>query len=127
MAKRGAVRRLAGLHGLGRAAIGLGLTVAPDMTARGWIGEAVDTPGGAVAVRAMGVRDMCLGLGQWQAARRGAPIKPWLRFGALSDLVDFGASAAIGPDALGPMASATMGLAATSTVASLGLAALADA
>jgi hypothetical protein len=127
MAKRGAVRRLAGLHGLSRAAIGFGLAVAPDVTARGWIGEAVDTPGGAVAMRAMGVRDMCIGLGQWRAARRGDPIKPWLRYGALSDLVDFGATAAVGAGQLGPMAAPTMGLAASSSVASLGMAALADA
>jgi hypothetical protein len=127
MAKSGAVRRLAGLQGLARAAIGLGLTAAPGAIARGWIGDAVDTPGGSVAVRAMGVRDMCLGLGQWRAARRGEPIKGWLRYGALSDLVDVGASVAVGPDALGPTARATMGLAATSTAVSLGLAALADA
>jgi hypothetical protein len=117
---------MAAMHGLGRALIGLGLTVAPEQAARGWMGDVVDTPGGSVAVRALGVRDMSLGLGQWLAARGGRPIKPWLRYGALSDLVDAGATALVGPAQLGPMATATVGIAASSTVTSLLLSIAAD-
>ena len=125
MAKLGAVRRLAAMHGLSRAMVGLGLMAAPDLAGRGWMGDVVDTPGGAVAVRALGVRDMCLGLGQWVAARNGRPIKPWLRFGGLSDTVD-GVATAVGGDELGEMAMPVVGVAASSAALSLLLSALAD-
>ncbi len=125
MAKLGAVRRLAAMHGLSRATVGLGLLAAPDLAGRGWMGDAVDTPGGAVAVRALGVRDMCLGLGQWVAARNGRPIKPWLRYGALSDAVD-GAATAAAVDQLGEMAVPVVGIAGGSAAISFLLSALAD-
>jgi hypothetical protein len=114
------------MHGLTRAVIGLGLTVSPDLAGRGWMGDVVDTPGGAVAVRAMGVRDMSLGLGQWLAARGGRPIKPWLSFGGLSDGVAGAASAAAGTDQLGPMAPFVLGIAGSSAALSFLLAATAD-
>jgi hypothetical protein len=114
------------MQGLTRAVVGLGLTVSPDLAARGWMGDVVDTPGGAVAVRALGVRDMSLGLGQWLAARGGRPIKPWLRFGGLSDLVDGSATAAAGTDQLGPMAPVVLGIAGSSAALAFLLSMLAD-
>ncbi len=120
------VRRVASLLGLGRAAIGLAALVAPAASMRGWAGDAVDTPGGTLLARAFGARDAALGLGVHFAARRGLPIKGWLRLSGLCDIADLAATSNGPVDELGEMATPSMGLAALGALSSFALAALAD-
>jgi hypothetical protein len=49
------------LHG-GRVALGAALLIAPQRTARGWVGDLADRPGVQALVRSVGVRDVVLGM-----------------------------------------------------------------
>ncbi len=88
----GPARRLA--LGVAAARIGLGVVaaVAPTVVARPWIGEEAHGPGAKVLGRALGGRDLALGLGPVLAARRGAPFRGWVEAAVLADLVDTGAT-----------------------------------
>lgn len=88
---------------LGRAAVGLaamrvafGCTAlaAPGTAGRAWIGQGASGRDRAVLVRALGGRDIALGLGALLALRSGRDARRWLLMGAASDLVDTVASAA---------------------------------
>ena len=52
---------VARLYALGRVGFGVGLLVAPAAFGRPWIGAVADRPGGRLAMRALGVRDLILG------------------------------------------------------------------
>jgi hypothetical protein len=54
-------RDAARVYGAGRVAIGAALVVAPSLLGRIWLGAPAATPAGAVALRALGVRDVVLG------------------------------------------------------------------
>lgn len=87
MEPKSLARALAG----GRVAIGLALFVAPAAAGRAWLGDAVDDAGGRIAVRALGARDVVLGVGTWTALDTDAdlPGAPrWLEAGAAADLAD---------------------------------------
>jgi len=74
--------------GAGRGAFGLALMVVPRAIGRPWIGPAADTPGGIVALRAVGARDLVLGVGLLMAVRRGASVRGWVEAGIAADLAD---------------------------------------
>jgi hypothetical protein len=60
---------------------------------RGWIGKQARLPGAQVLARAVGARDLALGLGGMQAvARNDGSAQPWLGAAAICDAVDFGAT-----------------------------------
>lgn len=81
-------RRLAlGLAGM-RAALGVTALVAPTLAGRPWIGEDAARAGTRLFGRAMGGRDLALGLGALLAARGGLPVRNWVAAGALADLTD---------------------------------------
>jgi hypothetical protein len=61
---------------------------APKLVARPWIGAEAGGLGAAVLGRALGGRDIALGLGLLLAARRDRPLRGWAEAGALADLVD---------------------------------------
>jgi hypothetical protein len=46
----------------GRVLAGLGFLAAPGLAGRGWIGEDADSPGVQAIFRALGIRDLILGL-----------------------------------------------------------------
>ncbi len=71
-----------------RVALGLAALAAPDLVARPWIGGHGTGPGRRVLARALGGRDMALGLGALLALRRGAPLRGWVEAAALSDTLD---------------------------------------
>ena len=71
-----------------RVAYALGLLVAPGRVANAWIGSSAEDPGGAVALRGLGARDLVLSLGAAGAAWTGADARPWLAALATSDAVD---------------------------------------
>ncbi len=87
---RGSVRALAA----GRVALGVVALAWPAGPARPWVGAAGDDLAARVFGRALGARDLALGLGTLAALRRPAgergpgPASPWVAAGALSDGLD---------------------------------------
>jgi hypothetical protein len=95
---RGSVRALAA----GRVALGLAALAWPALPARPWVGAAGDDLAVRVFGRALGARDLALGLGALAALRGPAgqpapagqpgPAGSWVAAGALSDGLDVVAS-----------------------------------
>jgi hypothetical protein len=80
----------------GRVALGLTALAWPSLPARPWVGPAADDLAARVFGRALGARDIALGLGALTALRRSA-AEPgsafaWVAAGALSDALDVVAS-----------------------------------
>lgn len=90
----GGVRSLGGAERLafGRIAVGAGLVVAPGLLLRPWIGADAASPGTRLLARAMGGRDIALGIGLLLAARHEAPVRGWLEAGILADATDAAAA-----------------------------------
>src|SRR5215210_9329009 len=87
------MRILAGLISLGRFLFGLAFIAEPKLMDRAWIGKQARIPGAQLLTRAVGARDLVLGLGGLQAlARNDGSARPWLGAGAICDAVDFGAT-----------------------------------
>jgi hypothetical protein len=60
---------------------------------RAWIGKQARLPGAQLLTRAVGARDLALGLGGLQAlTRNDGSARPWLAAAAVCDAVDFGAT-----------------------------------
>jgi hypothetical protein len=89
----------------GRVALGLTALVWPSLPARPWVGAASDDLAARVFGRALGARDLALGLGALIALRRspaeagedGEAVR-WVAAGALSDALDVAASVSSWPD-----------------------------
>jgi hypothetical protein len=81
-------RELARNQALGRLAIGVGMVLAPERIGMAWVGEVADRRGARVITRALGAREIGLGLGQARAARAGYGVRPWLLAGLVGDAVD---------------------------------------
>jgi hypothetical protein len=82
----------------GRVVLGLTALAWPSVPARPWVGAAADDLAARVFGRALGARDIALGLGalaalQRPAAERGSACA-WVAAGALSDALDVAASLA---------------------------------
>jgi len=84
----------------GRVAFGLAALAWPRLPARPWVGAAADGVAGQVFGRALGARDLALGLGALNAMRRPplaadpTQARVWVAAGALSDALDVAASLA---------------------------------
>ena len=78
-------RDLALLNARGRMAIGASLLLAPRLIGPMWIGEGADRPVVKMMSRALGARDLALGLGVAVALDRGKPVRGWLEAAALAD------------------------------------------
>jgi hypothetical protein len=91
------MRILAVLISLGRFVIGAAFIAEPKLMDRAWIGKQARLPGAQLLARAVGARDLALGLGGLQALRRNdGSARPWLAAAAVCDAVDFGATWAAG-------------------------------
>src|SRR5215217_5367156 len=91
------MRILAGLISFGRFLFGVVFIARPTVMERAWIGKQARLPGAQVLARAVGARDLALGLGGLQAvARDDGSARPWLAAAAVCDAVDFGATWAAG-------------------------------
>jgi hypothetical protein len=87
------MRILAGLISLGRFLFGVAFIAEPKLMERAWIGKQARLPGAQLLARAVGARDLALGLGGLQAlARNDGSARPWLAAAAVCDAVDFGAT-----------------------------------
>ena len=80
----------------GRVALGVTALAWPSVPARPWVGAAADDVAARVFGRALGARDLALGLGalaalQGPAAQAGS-ARAWVAAGALSDALDVVAS-----------------------------------
>jgi hypothetical protein len=87
------MRILAGLISLGRLFFGVAFIAQPNLMERAWIGKQARLPGAQLLTRAVGARDLALGLGGLQAlTRNDGSARPWLAAAAVCDAVDFGAT-----------------------------------
>jgi len=92
------LRRGAMAVAAGRVALGLTALAWPVVPARPWVGAAANDLAARVFGRALGARDLALGLGALAALQRPAdhrgPASAWVAAGALSDALDVAASVA---------------------------------
>jgi hypothetical protein len=90
------LRRAARVVAAGRVALGLTALGWPAVPARPWVGASADDLAARVFGRALGARDVALGLGALAALQRPAgepgPAGAWVAAGALSDALDVVAS-----------------------------------
>lgn len=89
-----AARPAAGLWGLARAALGAVALAKPAEVAKPWVGRVRPPHAGAVLARALGGRDLSLGVGMAAAAATGKDMLPWIIAGGAADAVDTGATIA---------------------------------
>ena len=73
---------------IGRIAIGIGLISAPRLFAPVWVGRDGLSAAATLFSRAVGARDMALGIGTLAAIERGQPIQGWIRGAILADATD---------------------------------------
>jgi hypothetical protein len=109
-------RQLVRALAAGRVAVGAALTVAPGLTGRTWIGPVARQREVKVVVRAMGGRDLAMGLGTLQALERGGDVRSWVVLSAACDAVDTAATL-LAIRRLGPRAVPVLLTAAAAAVA----------
>ena len=91
------MRILAALISFGRFLFGVAFIAKPTLMEPAWIGKQARVPGAQLLARAVGARDLVLGLGGLQAVTRDdGSARPWLAAAAICDAVDFGATWAAG-------------------------------
>ncbi len=82
-------RNLARLIAWGRIAIGCTALAAPVVVARPWIGDGADINSARLLARAMGGRDLALGIGALRALSvSDSEARPWVALGGVADAVD---------------------------------------
>jgi hypothetical protein len=90
------LRRGASAVAVGRVALGLTALAWPSVPARPWVGASADDVAARVFGRALGARDLALGLGAVRALRHPdadpGSACTWVAAGALSDALDVVAS-----------------------------------
>jgi hypothetical protein len=100
------LRRGATAVAAGRVALGLTALAMPSVPARPWTGAGDDDLSARVFGRALGARDLALGLGALGALRAASPgqaastgsARSWVAAGALSDTLDVAVSLAAWPE-----------------------------
>ena len=110
-------RQLAQQFAFGRMGLGGALLAFPGVIGGLWIGRSTASrPGARVILRALGIRDLALGLGLKAALDRDAPTRGWLEAGLAADGVDLVSTLLAGDDL--PLAGRlTVGAAASNGVA----------
>jgi hypothetical protein len=92
------LRRTAAAVAAGRVALGATALAWPSVPARPWVGAAADDLTARVFGRALGARDLALGLGALAALQgpqaAAGSARAWFAAGALSDALDVAASLA---------------------------------
>ena len=79
-------------NGIGRAVLGAGLVLAPGLAGRVWLGDDAATSGAKVAARALGIRDIALGVGLVMALEKKDPVRNWVIGAAAADAIDAAAT-----------------------------------
>lgn len=87
-----------GALGLGRLALGAALLLVPHrLVGPLWFGPEARRRTNSAASRAIGIRDVILGLGIAEAAVKGRPLTRWIVIGGVTDALDTGVMLAGGP------------------------------
>lgn len=74
---------------LGRVGFGVTALVAPSLPLRPWVGREIAwRPKAKLLGRALGGRDLALGIGVLLALRHDTPVRGWVEAGALADAGD---------------------------------------
>lgn len=90
-------RTIAAALNVGRAVVGGALLAAPARAGAAWVGPEAQLDSTQVMTRAMGARDLGLGLGTLVALRgEGGAARTWLLAGVLADAADLAATLAAG-------------------------------
>jgi hypothetical protein len=105
------LRNIAGIASLGRIAFGVGFVAGPGALGPRWIGKRGGDPRVGILLRAVGARDIALGLGTARAISRDRDAAAWLLASASSDALDFAATLAARDRLPGRNAEITLGLA----------------
>lgn len=116
------LRLVARLLAGSRILIGAALVAAPRTGGRLWLGADADRAPTEVALRALGARDVAIGLGALAALEAATPARRWLEAGVLADLGDAAAMAVVGDDVPAAMRLGTVGVAAGAAALGLWLA-----
>jgi hypothetical protein len=85
-------RDKARLFGSIRVGVGGALLVAPGWAGRIWVGPDADGPGAKVFARAIGARDVLLGLRTLEAVNSKSEARHWLTAGYAADAADVAAT-----------------------------------
>ena len=114
------MRILTGLISLARFCFGVVFISRPKIMDEAWIGKQARLPGTQVLSRAVGARDLALGLGGVQAAvRNDGSARQWMGAAAICDAVDFGATWVAGRKIPRSARTSVLAIAGGSTVLSL--------
>jgi hypothetical protein len=81
-------KQMAQIVGAVRTGVGSALLVAPGFAGRVWVGPDADGPGTKVFARAVGARDVLLGLRTMDAVRSQREARHWLVAGFAADAAD---------------------------------------
>lgn len=81
-------RALLASYGIGRAAFGVALLIAPAAAGRMMAGDGATTPDAQAFLHGIGARDVGLGLGMLGALRSRRSTRRWLIAGVLADTGD---------------------------------------
>ena len=81
--------------GAARAAFGVVFLAAPALATRKWLGPTAGAGSVKVFIRAVGARDLVLGVGLLRALGSEDTVRPWLRAGAAVDALDTVATVAV--------------------------------
>jgi len=87
--KREDARQAARWLSYARIGLGVAAIVAPTLPARPWIGDDADRPSVKLMARALGARDLALGIGAVLAMNHDAPVRGWVEGGGFADAGDF--------------------------------------
>jgi hypothetical protein len=86
---RDAARALAASVAWGRIGLGVTAMLTPAVPLRPWVGRDIAwRPRAKMLARALGARDIALGVGVILALRHGAPVRGWVEGGGLADAGD---------------------------------------
>jgi hypothetical protein len=85
-------RTVAILNGLARTGLGVVAIAAPALPLAPWVGAAAAEPSARLLARALGGRDLAIGLGTLRAIWRDEPLAGWVAAGGLADAGDVAAT-----------------------------------
>ena len=82
-------RPIARFTAAGRVAIGVGFVAHPALAIRPWLGADARRPAVRLLSRALGARDLVLGIGTLATLEDRAALQRWLRAALVADATDF--------------------------------------
>ncbi len=103
-----------------RCAAGTAFLVAPRLAGMAFAGSSASSPAAVVLARALGIRDLLIGVGALRAVAKGDDPGDWLLYGAASDTVDALALTAAAPK-LGRLRLVLAGVAGGAAITQLAL------